>query len=218
MASKYLDRPFKIKSISEAGKFTGYASVFGEVDSYREIVHKGAFVESLRMYENLGRPIPMLWQHRAGEPIGIYTKLQEDDHGLYVEGEINLDVQRGRECSSLMKQKALSGLSIGYELDEWNDDGKNMVRNLTKISLLEISPVTFPAGPSARVLQAKSYDDLDSLQKCEEALHNMFGLSRSEATAMVSRIKSVSMKQGDPVPSAKWNEVLAELKSISKTN
>ena len=111
MASKYLDRPFKIKSISEAGKFTGYASVFGEVDSYREIVHKGAVVESLRMYENLGRPIPMLWQHRAGEPIGIYTKLQEDDHGLYVEGEINLDVQRGRACCSMMK--ALSALSIG---------------------------------------------------------------------------------------------------------
>lgn len=218
MASKYLDRPFKIKSISETGRFTGYASVFGEVDSYQEIVHKGAFSESLRMYENLDRPVPMLWQHRSGEPIGIYTTLQEDDHGLYVEGDINLDVQRGRECRSLMMQKALSGLSIGYDLDEWNDDGKRMVRNLTKISLLEISPVTFPAGPSARVIAAKNYNDLDSLQKCEEALHNMFDLSKSEATAMVSRIKSLAVAQGEPVVASKgWGAVIAEIKSISNS-
>lgn len=218
MATKFLDRPFKVKSVSEAGTFTGYASVFGELDSYREIVVKGAFAKSIRDYEEGGRPVPMLWQHRSGEPIGVYTLLKEDDYGLYVEGDINLEVQRGRECLSLMKQKALSGLSIGYMLEDFTEDAKSMIRTITKVALMEISPVTFPAGPSARVIEAKNYEDLDSLQKCEEALHNMFGLSRSEATAMVSRIKSVSMKQGDPVPSAKWNEVLAELKSISKTN
>ena len=93
-----------------------------------------------------------------------------------------------------------------------------MVLNLTTIRLLEISPVTFPAGPSARVLQAKGYDDLDSLQKCEEALHNMFDLSKSEATAMVSRIKALSVAQGEPgAASRMWDAALAELKSIPRT-
>lgn len=199
MARNTIDRPFEVKKLDvKTGTFTGYGSVFGELDSYRDIVVKGAFKDSIADYEARGALVPMLWQHRTGEPIGVYTKMEEDDHGLYIEGEINLDVQRGRECLSLMKQKALSGLSIGYDTVSFEDDGKRMVRYLKQLNLWEISPVTFPAGPSARVIEAKQYDDLDTLRKCEEALQNVFGLSKSEAVAMVARIKAVSGNPGEP--------------------
>lgn len=199
MARKYIDRPFKIKSLNSNGTFSGYASVFGELDSYRDIVIKGAFTKSIAQFAELDRKVPMLWQHRSAEPMGVYTKLEEDDHGLYVEGEINMDTQRGREGHSLMKQGAISGLSIGYDTVMFKDDGVRLVRELHEVNLWEISPVTFPAGDSARISQVKNWGELTTLAQCEEALQTMFGLSSSEATAMVSRIKSVSVAQGDLV-------------------
>lgn len=217
MARNTIERPFEMKKLdTKTGTFTGYGSVFGELDSYRDIVVKGAFSASIADYQTRGVPVPMLWQHRSMEPIGIYTKLEEDDHGLYLEGEINMDVQRGRECLSLMKQKAMSGLSIGYDTVDFEDDGKRMVRFLKQVALWEISPVTFPAGQSARVIEAKMYAELDTLRKCEEALQNMWGLSKSEATAMISRIKAVSGTPGEPdvLPTQLTSEVKNELRDV----
>jgi len=91
------------------GIITGYASVFGVVDSYDEVVDAGAFTESLK---TRGLPV-MLMQHDWRDIAGVWTKASEDDHGLLLEGEINLEVQRAREYYSLIKQGALKGLSIG---------------------------------------------------------------------------------------------------------
>jgi phage head maturation protease len=79
---KIRDFDLEIKSVDDDGKFTGYGSVFGVVDSYREIVAKGAFADSLKAIKAKGRPVPVLWQHRSGQPIGVYDILVDDDHGL----------------------------------------------------------------------------------------------------------------------------------------
>lgn len=191
MKRKYLERPFQVKSVEADGTFKGYASVFGELDSYRDIVLPGAFKKSLhRDYAEKKRSVPMLWQHNSSNPIGIYTKIDEDEVGLYVEGECNMDVQQGRECHSLMKQGALSGLSIGYNTvtSEW--DEKALTRKLMELDLWEISPVTFPAGDSARVSSVKSIEGFATLSECEDALRDA-GFSSKEAVTFISRVKSL---------------------------
>src|SRR5258708_4894631 len=92
------------------GTFKGYGSVFGTIDSYQEAVDKGAFTETLKKN---GLPA-LLWQHRSDQVIGVYTSAKEDDHGLLIEGQLNMETQQGREAYSLLKQGALNGLSIGF--------------------------------------------------------------------------------------------------------
>jgi Escherichia/Staphylococcus phage prohead protease len=189
-APRTFDRPFEVKNTTKKdgyGTFEGYGSVFGELDSYRDIVMPGAFTKTLGDFTSKGRRVPMLWQHRPGEPIGAYTEIKEDEHGLFVVGEINLEVQRGRETFALMQQKALSGLSIGYDTVRDEVDNKGIVRKLFEVNLWEISPVTFPAGDTARVQNVK---ELDTLSTIEDYLRDA-GLSRNESIMIVSRIKAV---------------------------
>lgn len=143
-----------VKDLKDNGTFTGYGSVFGNVDSYGEAVMKGAFEKSLKKHEAENLPIVMLWQHDRTNPIGIWKNVHEDEYGLCGEGEINLDTQQGREAYSLMKQGALNGLSIGYR--EILASSKGNVRSLTELELYEISPVTFPANTEARITGIKS--------------------------------------------------------------
>ena len=183
---KYLNRPIEIKAVNEDGLFSGYASVFEEIDSYRDIVKRGAFEKTLADTESKGRAVPILWQHDASKPIGVYTSLKEDERGLYVEGQLNMDVQQAREALSLLKQKALSGISIGYNSVRYDTDVKSGVRRLYELKLFEASLVTFPACDSARVTDVKTIladGQLPSLPEFEDFLCEA-GFSRSQAKAI----------------------------------
>ena len=134
----------------EAGVFTGYASIFGNLDQHGDIVLPGAFRKSLA---ERGKRVPLLWQHDTTEPIGV-LELVEDGKGLRVErGEINLETARGREAYALLKQGAIKGLSIGYQVVQDGWQGK--VRQLKELKLLEVSLVTFPANELAGVTAVK---------------------------------------------------------------
>ena len=187
-----LDVPFKIKAVSEDGLFSGYGSVFGVIDSYKEVVAPGAFAESLSQ-----RTPALLWQHRSGEPIGVYSALREDQTGLYVEGKLALKTARGAEAYELLKMGAISGLSIGFVTLDDSYDRVTGIRTLKKVDLWEVSLVTFPANDAARVSGVKSIDTIESLADAEAFLREAGGLSRREATALVSRIKSLRGR-GDP--------------------
>ncbi len=136
--------------VSDEGLFTGHASVFGGIDSYRDTIEPSAFKKTLR--EN--KVFPLLFSHDVTQPIGI-IRGDEDKKGLAIEGELNMDVTSAREKRSLVKQGALKGLSIGYESvkDEWDPGEK--VRHIKEIRLWEISLVVFPADKNARVAQIK---------------------------------------------------------------
>ena len=183
---KYLNRPIEIKAVNEDGLFSGYASVFEEIDSYRDIVKRGAFEKTLAESESKGRAVPILWQHDAAKPIGVYTELKEDEHGLYVEGQLNMDVQQAREALSLLRQKALSGISSGYNSVRYDTDVKSGVRRLYELKLYEASLVTFPACDGARVTDVKTIladGQLPSLPEFEDFLCEA-GFSRSQAKAI----------------------------------
>lgn len=190
----YIERPFEVKAVDEAGIFSGYGSVFGNVDAYQEIVAPGAFGESLAAWKDAGKMPPVLWQHRSGEPIGPYLEMREDTHGLFVKGQLLVDdVARAKEARALMKAKAVNGLSIGFVTREDSYDKVTGIRTLKKIDLWEVSVVTFPANPAAQISNVKSaVEALETLAEAERYLRDAGGFSKAAALAFIARVKSMS--------------------------
>ena len=196
---KRLDISFEIKSISDSGAFTGYGSVFGVKDSYSDIVIKGAFTNSLNQWKEKGRLPALLWQHKTDEPIGYYTKMVEDDNGLYVEGQLLIDDDPlAKRAYAHMKAKSLSGLSIGYVLNDYDYDSEKGAFILRDIDLWEVSVVTFPANDEARIDNVKSIfesGDIPPPKEIERVLRDV-GLSRTQSKAFMAEGYS-SLKQRD---------------------
>jgi HK97 family phage prohead protease len=184
MELKHRQIAFKAEAVSDDGSFKGYGSVFGNVDSYREIVAPGAFKDSLKLIKALGDPLPALWQHRSGEPIGGYDVLEEDERGLKVEGWLLVkEIPRAAEAHALMKRRVVKGLSIGYYVEGSVFDEKTGIRTLTKLDLQEISIVTFPANTEAQIDAVKSKllaGDKPTIREFEEFLREK-GFSRGDA-------------------------------------
>src|SRR3990170_3071103 len=145
-----------LKSVESDGTFSGYASRFNVVDLGRDLVLSGAFAQSLR--ERGARGIKLLFQHDPAEPIGVWLELREDAYGLFVRGRVLPEVERGREVLALMRAGALDGLSIGFRAVEGRTDPKSGVRQLHRVDLWEVSIVTFPMLPEARVSAVKNSD------------------------------------------------------------
>lgn len=152
MQKKDINYNFQVKSAGEDGTFAGYASVFGIVDGQNDVIMQGAFTHTLKKRAGAVR---LLWQHQAGEPIGVFTTIREDAHGLYVEGRLLLELQRGLEAYTLLKNLAINGLSIGYSVKEADYNPEIGIRLITKVDLWEISLVTFPANEEAVVMRVK---------------------------------------------------------------
>ena len=143
--------------VTDGSLVQGYASVFGRRDQGGDVVQAGAYGASLKALAAAGRRVKMLWQHDPAQPIGVWDEVREDATGLYVKGRILVDVERGREAAALLAAGAIDGLSIGYRTLRAERDGKGQ-RLLAELELWEVSLVTFPMLPEARVA-AKS-DDL----------------------------------------------------------
>lgn len=194
MELKYLERPFEVKAVEDDGVFEGFGSIFGNVDSYKEIVAPGAFAESLAGWKAAGRLPPVLWQHRSGEPIGPYLSMEEQPIGLHVKGKLLVDdVQRAKEARALMKAKAVNGLSIGFVTREDSYDRVTGIRTLKKVDLWEVSVVTFPANPAAQISSVKSaIDAIQTVRDAEAFLRDAGRLSNTQAAAFISRFKSLT--------------------------
>ena len=136
----------------------GYASLFGKRDQGGDVVQKGAYAASLKRLAAGGRAVKMLWQHDPTQPIGIWDEVREDATGLWVKGRLLTEVEKGREAAALLAAGAIDGLSIGYRTVRAERDGKGQ-RLLQELELWEVSLVTFPMLPEARV--AAKGDDLD---------------------------------------------------------
>ena len=146
--------PLALGEVSATGLFEGYASLFGVADLGGDVVLAGAFRDSLR--KRGADRVKMLWQHDPAEPIGAWLSVEEDTRGLKVKGRLNLDVSRAREILALMREGQVDGLSIGFRTLRATQDRKTGLRHLQKLDLWEISLVTFPMLPQARVTQVKS--------------------------------------------------------------
>lgn len=145
--------PLPLSDVSATGVFEGYASLFDTADLGRDVVAPGAFADSLRRRGPGG--VKMLWQHDAAQPIGTWLSIAEDARGLKVRGRLNLAVARAREVLALMREGAVDGLSIGFRTRKAVTDRTTGLRRLQSIDLWEISVVTFPMHPGARVTAVK---------------------------------------------------------------
>jgi len=147
----HIDTKVDFKALSEEGTFEGYASVFGEVDSGKDIVEKGAFKKSLR-----GRSPKMLFMHDTSLPIGVWTKAEEDSRGLKVEGKLIPTIAKGAEVLEMLRAGVMDGLSIGFRTVKASFDEKTGIRRLLEIDLWEISVVTFPMLNTATIDAVKN--------------------------------------------------------------
>lgn len=197
---------YKILQLSSAGLkfngdnpriFEGYASVFGKVDSYGDMIMPGAYAETLKEENRNGRAIKMRWNH-FGPVIGKWLDIFEDDVGLYVKGELTPGHSTASDVAASLQHKAVDGMSIGYSLPENGYEMDGRIRKLKQIKLIEISVVEEPADTFARVESIKNrLEEMPTFKHVESFLRDACGFSRADATALVSHVKSLS--HGDHV-------------------
>ncbi len=144
MSGKAGSRPAPGHAKRTGVRFAGYAAIFDRPDRGGDVVRAGAFARSLRRG---ARAVPLLWQHAPGRPIGRVDYLKEDRRGLRVIGRLSAGAA-GREAAALLKEGTLAGLSFGYRVRAAAGEGP---RELTDLELVEISLVTLPMQPRARV-------------------------------------------------------------------
>jgi HK97 family phage prohead protease len=149
----------------------GYASWFGQPDKGGDIVVKGAYAAGLAALAARGRRVKMLWQHDPAQPIGVWDEVREDARGLYVKGRLLTDVEKGREAATLIEAGAIDGLSIGYRTVRATKNDKGQ-RLLTELELWEVSLVTFPMLPSARVGAKGETPEADLLRELAASLED----------------------------------------------
>ena len=214
-----VDVAFDVKSEEideETGLFQGYGSIFGNKDLGGDIIEDGAFAKSIG--KKGAKAVKLIYQHKSDEPIGVFDEIIEDKKGLRVKGRLAMGTQRGREVHELMKMGALDGLSIGYRVDpkgvEYDEKGKT--RRIKSVDLMEISAVTFPMNPKARVEAVKGTDR--SVREWETFFRDEGNLSRSEAKAAANAV-SKALEQRDAVKeeTPKVLEAITSLTNILKT-
>jgi HK97 family phage prohead protease len=179
--------------MDESGRFAGYASVFGGVDSYGDTILKGAYEYSLKKN---GKP-KMYVQHESwGLPVGKWLTAKEDDHGLFVEGEFTPGMAMAQDAQAALKHGTVDGLSIGYMLKagDYEDlaDGKRLIKRVSHLA--EVSIVTYPADTAARIdlSSVKSVvEELETIRDFERFLRDAGGLSKGLTQALISRAKIV---------------------------
>ncbi len=174
-----------LKSVTADGLFEGYAGLFNSEDLGRDVIMPGAFARSLRT-RGASR-IKMLFQHDPAQPIGVWTELTENARGLYATGRLTTQVAKAREVLALMRDGAVDGLSIGFRAVKGSRDARSGVRRLTEIDLWEISIVTFPMQPDARIHNVRSAPfagHLPTAREFERWLTRDAGLTRSQARAI----------------------------------
>jgi HK97 family phage prohead protease len=180
---------FKAEDISSEGTFTGYGSVFGNIDGGGDVVEKGAFALSLDRLRARDLTLPMLWQHKTDEPIGDWPMLAEDERGLKGQGSLWLDVAPyARIAHRGLMAKAVTGLSIGYRIKEKTYDKKNGITILQELDVKEISLVTFPMNDLARVDAVKAAldgGDLPTIRTFEKFLREA-GFSKTQSVAIAN--------------------------------
>ena len=195
-----------------AGRYSGYASVFGGVDSYGDTIVKGAFASTLR---NNGTP-KMFFDHDWSMPIARIDVAKEDDHGLHIEWEMTPKMSKAADVQAALEHGTLDGLSIGGYVKAGDYDETETGRVIRKwANLMEVSVVAFPADAAARVAKgadfAEAIDELKSLKEIERFLRDAGGFSKGAATALVARAKVVLGVEGDPDPAAAEAKAIAQL-------
>ncbi|TFZ55917.1 HK97 family phage prohead protease [Methylorubrum sp. Q1] len=152
----------KSLTVADTGEITGIAWGTGP-DAAGDVIHPGTF-------GRVTGPVKMLWQHRQDEPIGTWDMIEEKADGLHVAGRLAIEHSpRAREAHAFLRDGIVDGLSIGFRLEKKAAPraygiGRD-IRREHGLRLAEISIVTFPSHPGARVTSTKSAADATAIAK-----------------------------------------------------
>ena len=153
--------PLEIKLARSGGEITGYGSTFHNEDRGGDVVAPGAFAKSLAEHRDSGTMPAMLWSHDINEPIGVWHEATEDGKGLLLKGKLTTETRRGAEARALAKDGALA-LSIGYQTRD--ADYADGARVLKDVRLHEVSLVSIPMNPEARLVSVKNAMAAESIR------------------------------------------------------
>lgn len=200
-----LEVPFEVKAVDEAGNFEGYASVFNNVDLGDDIIIPGAFtkVKTTRA----GR-LKLALFHDLTRLVGS-AEYRQDDHGLFLKGQVNLKVSYARDAYELMKDGTLDSMSIGFNTITvaYEERAGRSIRVIKEAELWEASIVPFGMNPEAQVTSVKS-----DIRLFESALRERMGLSQKEAAAVASIGYPALHRDGE----SKATEIVEGLKEVSQ--
>ncbi len=206
------------------GEFEAYASTFTrEPDSYGDVVAKGAFGDSLKEWAESGQVLPVLFGHRFDDPdynIGGVVEASEDDHGLKIRGQLDLDSPKAAQVHRLMKAKRIGQMSFAFDtLDEGSvelEDGRK-ANELRKLKLYEVSVVPIGANQDTEILAVKSavvmgekagrvlaQKHIDSLRNAQEAIGVV--IAAAEATQDQGEKASGHTETNDEEPAGAKSE------------
>lgn len=172
------------------GRFSGYGSTFGNVDSDFDIIAPGAFSRSLADLKAKGRAPKMFFAHDPRRPIGDYLAAREDDHGLWVDGQLWVDGDHPNAdaltAQRMMKSPGGAGLSIGFRIRDEELDRELGVRRIKDLDLKEISVVSFGANDQAVTTMIKAAQRVTSIREFEAWLRDEGGFTREQAKALAA--------------------------------
>jgi len=201
----------KFTGSQDQGIFEGYASVFDVVDSDGDVILPGAFKSTL---SGSTRQVAMFFNHKKWDiPIGRWTHLEEDSKGLYARGELTPGHTQADSIKAAMRHGTVGGLSVGFGYTANDFASTQTGKAFKNISALrEISVCTFPANEQANVISMKSLDGLETVRDVEGWLRESVGLSKSEAQAFITCVKSAIRRDSEV-----QDEVTALLERIKKS-
>lgn len=208
---------FETSSVDlEEGIFDGYASTFGVVDEYDDVVEPGAFVKTI---QERGHRVKVCWQHQWDNPIGrpllmeehgrerlpetLLARSPEATGGLFVRGKISLTTQ-GTDTLILMRDGVVDELSIGYDpvkSDYSKLDGKTRLRHLREVRLWEFSPVTWGANHAAVITAVKRLglpddvmEELRAFIALPDGIERLAAILRKMRTAEPGQVASLTAR------------------------
>ncbi|MBX9944860.1 MAG: HK97 family phage prohead protease [Reyranella sp.] len=190
-------RPFELKFAASAkpGQFSGYGAVFDNIDDGGDRIVKGAFADSLADWKARGKMPKMLWQHGLGAsaedmmPVGYWTALEEDDHGLKVEGQLDpIDTERGRTLLAGLKNGSIDAMSITYVAVDYayGKTAAEPFRTIGRVDLYEVGPVLWGMNQFASIDEAKAAYKIKTIREFETFLRDAGGFSIADAKAIAS--------------------------------
>jgi HK97 family phage major capsid protein/HK97 family phage prohead protease len=190
--------------VDDAGAITGTAWPFGSADSVGDVIVKGAF-------DSAGK-LPMLFAHDQAQAVGVWDSIAETDNGLEVKGRLLIDeVARAREVRALIKEQAVTGLSIGF-VTKKAKARQGGGRTISAVDLHEISIVAVPAHPGARITSLKSTSKDTTMNPDEsdvpEAIALELKTANDNVAKLTARLDKIEAKANRPIP-ANDNEPVA---------
>ena len=224
-------------SSDAAGTFEALVSVFGNKDSYGEVVMPGAFTRTLDEWESKGDPIPVYWSHRLDDPlmaIGKVLEASETDEGLLVKAQLDLDNPNGAQTYKLMKERLVTQFSFSFGVRDYQKSADGEAIELTGLDLYEVGPTPVGANPdteligvkAGRVLSAKNVEIItaakDAMSAASSALSDLLKANNSSDEGKSSRTANgqdrgtrTGQDQGTAVVSADLMLAQIELASLT---